>query len=115
MELPKADSLGLLEDSRLQPLRDWVALLQQCGDPERMGEIRELPVRDALGRVHDISQDDYHRQMVEACAILILTTAHPLTTAVTPTYPATQPNPPDAARCCASTGTSDAPKIPPML
>jgi predicted transposase/invertase (TIGR01784 family) len=66
VELPKADSLGLLEDSRLQPLRDWVALLQHCGDPVRMGEIRELPVRDALGRVHDISQDDYHRQMVEA-------------------------------------------------
>jgi hypothetical protein len=66
VELPKADRLGLLDDSRLHPLRDWVTLLQHCGDPERMGEIRELPVRDALGRVHDISQDEYHRQMAEA-------------------------------------------------
>ncbi len=66
IELPKADRLGLLDSPRLQALRDWVTLLQHCGDPQRMGEIIELPVRDALGRVINISQDEYHRQLADS-------------------------------------------------
>lgn len=66
IELPKADRLGLFDSPRLQALRDWVTLLQHCGDPQRMGEIIELPVRDALGRVINISQDEYHRQLADS-------------------------------------------------
>jgi predicted transposase/invertase (TIGR01784 family) len=59
VELPKADRLGLGGDA----LSQWITMLRHWNEEQRMADIEYPPVRQALGKIRELSADEEAKRL----------------------------------------------------